>query len=187
MPIFEDEKEDKRVEFLRRQEEEDLARILSEKYGLQYTDLSLVSINSDALRLIPEEEARNAEIAAFGRIGKKVNVGARAPKNSKAQTSVTKLEELGYQVTMYMVSGESLKRAWDRYKDLSYATESKAGVFEIGGEELEKLLPKIRGVRDVGVLINEAITLKRAYRITRILEIALAGALSLKASDVHFE
>jgi len=42
-------------------------------------------------------------------------------------------------------------------------------------------------LEDISTLINEAITLKHAYRITRILEVILAGALSTGASDVHFE
>jgi len=187
MPVFNEEEHNKRLDFLRRQEEEELARILSSKYGISYLDLSLVSISSEALRLIPDIEAKDAEVAAFGKIGKKLSVGVRSPLNPKTKVAVAKLIDLGYEVTTYMVSHESLKRAWERYQDLSYATESKAGVFEISSTSVEELLGKVSSIKDISVLINEAIVMKRAYRVTRILEIILAGALGTSASDIHIE
>jgi type IV pilus assembly protein PilB len=187
MVVFADAEEQKRIEFLRRREEENLAQMLSSKYGVQYVDLTLVAINSDALRLITEADARAAEAAAFGRIGKRVNVAARAPENPKVKALVAKLEELGYEVTLFIASQESLSRAYTRYADLSYATETKAGVFELSNQELEELLAKVTNLADIGAMVKEAIELKRAYRITRILEVILAGGLATGASDVHFE
>ena len=52
MVTFDETKSNKRVANLRKKEEEDLASILSNKYGLEYIDLSAVSINTDALQLI---------------------------------------------------------------------------------------------------------------------------------------
>jgi type IV pilus assembly protein PilB len=187
MVEFADAEQQKRVNFLRRREEEELAQMLSQKYGVEYIDLSLVAVNSDALRLIPEAEARDAEVAAFGRVAKRLSIAARAPENPKVKALMQKLADLGYEVTVFMTSQESLKRAYAHYAELSYATETKAGVFELSNEELEALLEKVTKLTDISALINEAITLKHAYRITRILEVILAGALSTGASDVHFE
>ncbi len=187
MVIFADQEEQKRIDFLRKREEEELAQLLSHKYGVEYVDLSLVAVNTDALRLIPEAQARETEAAVFGRVGKRVSLAARAPENPKVKALVVKLKELGYDATVFMASQESLGRAFARYADLSYATETKAGVFELSNTELEELLTKVTGLEDIGKLINEAITLKHAYRITRILEVILAGGLATGASDVHFE
>lgn len=185
--VFADQEEQKRIEFLRKREEEELAQILSAKYGVEYVDLTLVAVNVDALRLLSEAEARDAEAATFGRVGKRVSMAVRAPENPKVKTLVQKLTDLGYEVTLYMCSQESLARAFERYADLSYAKESKAGVFEISSEEVEELAGKVKNLEDIGALINDAIVMKRAYRITRILEIILAGGLSTNASDIHFE
>jgi type II secretory ATPase GspE/PulE/Tfp pilus assembly ATPase PilB-like protein len=187
MPIVDDPEELKREEHLRKQEEEDLAQILSQKYGLTYLDLTLVSVNTDALRLIPEKEARETEVAAFGRVGKKLSVAVRSPQNPKTQEQIAKLVDLGYSVTEFMVSEESLKHAWERYQDLSFAKQSTAGVFEVSSESVEELLGKVNSTRDIGSLITDAVTMKKAYRITRILEIIFAGALATGASDIHFE
>ena len=187
MVVFADSEQEKRLEFLRKQEEEELAQVLSQKYGVEYVDLTLVSVNVDALRLLSEKEARDAEAATFGQVGKRVSLAARAPENPKVKTLVQKLTELGYEVTVYMCSQESLRRAFARYADLSYAKETKAGVFEISSDEVESLAGKVKSLADIGSLTAEAISMKRTYRVTRILEIILAGALSTGASDVHFE
>jgi type IV pilus assembly protein PilB len=187
MVVFNDSEESKRIEFLRKREAEELAQLLSQKYGVEYVDLSLVAINTDALRLISEQEARESEAAVFGRVGKRITVAARSPENPKVKALLKKLEGLGYEPTVFIASEESLKRAYARYADLSYATETKAGVFELSNEELEQLLTKVTKLEDISALITEAITLKHTYRITRILEVILAGALATKASDVHFE
>src|SRR3989338_7281349 len=187
MVVFADDEQQKRLDFLRKREEEELAQVLSSKYGVQYVDLSLVAINVDALRVITEVEAKDAEAAAFGRVGKKLSVAVRAPENPKAKALANKLNDRGYEVTLYMCSKASLERAYQRYADLSYATESKAGVFELSNEELEQLLTKVTSLQDISALIQEAVELRRAYRITRILEVFLAGGLSLGASDIHFE
>jgi len=185
--VFNDTEEEKRVDFLRKREEEELAQVLSRKYGVEYVDLSLVAVNVDALRIIPEAESRANEVAAFGRVGKKLSLAARAPENPKVKELTKKLIEQGYEVTIFMCSQESLKRAYARYADLSYATESKAGVFELSSQEVEEFSGKVKSLADIGALINESLDLKHTYRVTRILEIILAGALSTGASDVHFE
>ncbi|MDO8518342.1 MAG: hypothetical protein Q7S26_03575, partial [bacterium] len=187
MVVFNDAEQEKRLEFLKKREEEELAQMLSRKYGVEYIDLSLVAVNSDALRLLTEAESREAEAALFGQVGKKLSLAARAPENPKVKNLKTKLEERGFTVTIFMASQESLKRAFGRYADISYATESKAGVFELSSDDLEDLLEKVTGLSDIGTLIQEAIAMKRAYRITRILEVILAGGLATGASDIHFE
>jgi type II secretory ATPase GspE/PulE/Tfp pilus assembly ATPase PilB-like protein len=136
---------------------------------------------------LTEAEARDAEMVVFGRVGKRLSAAARAPESQKVKALMTKLGDLGYEVVLFIASEESLKRAYARYAELSYATETKAGVFELSNQELEELLTKVGSLTDISALVREAIDLKRAYRVTRILEVILAGGLATGASDVHFE
>src|SRR3989344_3767694 len=137
MVQFNEAEGDKRLDFLRKREEEELAQMLSKKYGVEYVDLSLVAVNTEALRVIPEAQAKSAEAAAFGKVGKRLSVAVRAPESDKVKILVKKLEEQGYEVALFMCSQESLKRAYQRYADLSYATETKAGVFELSNRSEE--------------------------------------------------
>ncbi|HWB33746.1 MAG TPA: hypothetical protein VG753_00260, partial [Candidatus Paceibacterota bacterium] len=120
MVVFADAEEQKRVDFLRKREEEELAQMLAGKYGVEYVDLTLVAINTDALRLLTEAEAHDAEMVVFGRVGKRLSAAARAPENPKVKALVAKLTDMGYEVTLFIASQESLGRAYARYADLSY-------------------------------------------------------------------
>ncbi|MCL9972010.1 MAG: GspE/PulE family protein [Candidatus Pacebacteria bacterium] len=178
---------DLHLEELRRREEEELASILSQKYGATYIDLTRVTINSEAIRIIPEDVARDAEVAAYDLVSKKISLAQRSPANPKVRVLKDELAAKGYTFVDYMVSRASLESAWTRYKDLSFAVETKEGVIDISSKELSSVADAIHSVADVAAAIQEVGALKRAYRISRIVEVVMAGAFAVNASDVHIE
>ena len=188
MAQFADEElRDTRVAELRRREEEDLAKILSKKYQVPYADLSRITIDTDGLRLIEEEEARNAKIAVFDLIGKRARVAMLAPGREDSQKTIKKLEDKGLIVEPFMVSTQSLERAWERYKEISYASNTKEGMLEISSKDIENFINEVHRIEDVKALIEEIVQMKKSFRISRIVEIIMAGAISLGASDIHIE
>jgi type IV pilus assembly protein PilB len=188
MPVFKEEEEQKqKIELLRQREEEDLAEILSKKYGVGYIDLSREPLSADGLRLVPEADARAAESIVFQRNGKKLSVAVRTPNSNKVKELLHSLEERGYIPSVFMVSRLSLERAWGRYKDLSLTTETRAGVLDISGEEIQTLISEIHSLEDANKKITEVLGLKKTYQISRILETVIAGSLALGASDIHVE
>lgn len=187
MPVFDETKQQKKLDTLHHKEEEELARILSQKYGLQYADLSRESINTDALRLIAEEKSRASEAAVFQKAGSKIALAVRTPNNPALPDVIADLESRGYKTTLHMVSSASLERAWAYYKDITFAIETEAGVLDISGEEIKKLLEKIVNLATARDALKDVLGMKRAYRITRIVETMIAGALSNQASDIHIE
>lgn len=182
-----EDKQEKRLEELRKKEEEDVVRILATKYGLNFVDLKPIPINTDALRLIPEELAREAKIAVFDKTGRKIQVALFSPKNDKATTIIKKLESDGYKPQISMATTASLEKAWDRYKDLSFAVNSTAGTFDISTSQVTDFMSKIKKIEDVSAIIKEILTLKKAYKISKMMEAMIAGALALSASDIHVE
>lgn len=182
-----EKKQDERLVELRAREEEGLAQMLSGKYGVEYVDLSSKSIETDALRLIPEADARASESAAFRKINKTLFVAMRSPERPDALKVVENLERLGYSVRRMIASRASLEHAWDRYHDISYATESEAGVLTLSNDVINEMLQKLKKVEDVTTEIARNSTSKDTHRVSRILETLMAGALSLGASDVHLE
>ena len=187
MVVFDEGKQEERVRTLHRKEEEELASILSRDHGVPYLDLSAHPINIDALRVIKEAEARAADIAIFNATDKKIDVAVRSPKNEKTMAAIEDLKRRGYLPEIFMVSHQSLERVWERYKDLSYSFETKSGALDISNEEVLEMTRKVTSLDDIKKLIEGALSMKRAYRISKILEIILAGAISLKASDIHLE
>ena len=182
-----DKNADLRLDELRHREEEELASILSQKYNATYIDLSRVTINSEALRIIPEADARAAEVAAFDIVGKKISLAQRSPANPKVATLKADMATKGYTFVDFMVSQASLAAAWSRYKDLSFAVETKEGMIDISSNELTKTIEQIKTIADVAANIGEVGEMKKTYRISRVVEVVMAGAFAVDASDIHIE
>lgn len=187
MVQFNEVRQKKKIEELRIQEAENLTRILAEKYKIPYLDLSTTPINTDALRLIPEEEARTANIAAFRLIGKTVHVAVSSPESEKVKMALKELERRDYKPVLHLVSKRSLERAWKRYKEISYSEETEAGVLEISNEQVVKYSRELSSLDDFISVITGILKGKKRYRTSHLLEIFIAGALATKASDIHIE
>jgi type II secretory ATPase GspE/PulE/Tfp pilus assembly ATPase PilB-like protein len=187
MATFNEKKQDERLHELRSREEEQLAEMLAPKYGVEYVDLTSKSIDTDALKLVPEQQARSVEVAPFHKVNKMLFVAMRAPERPDAIQVLKDLEGLGYTIRRYIVSKASLEHAWDRYHDLSFATETEAGILTLSNETIQQMLEKLKTMQDVKAEIDSHTASKDAHRISRVLEIVMAGALSLGASDVHLE
>ncbi len=184
---FDEDKQNKRVNELHKREEEDLARYLSGKYGIEYLDLSTVGINNDALRVMTEEQAKAAKVGVFGIIGKKLKIGVLSPESEATKEIIELLKDRGYTPVLYMVSTAGLEKVWGHYKDLTFSVETKAGALDISNEEIDSFLEKVKTLPDVKNAITETLGLKKSYRVSKIMEIILAGALSTNASDIHIE
>lgn len=187
MVVFDEEKENEQISVLHKKEEEELVSQLASRHGVPYLDLSTHPINIDALRVVKEADARAASLAVFNATDKNIDVAVLSPENDKTKEALEDLKQRGYNLEIFMVSHGSLERVWERYKDLSYSFETKSGALDISNEKIIEATEKVHSLSDVKGLIEEVLALKRAYRISRILEIILAGSIALKASDVHLE
>ena len=184
---FNEDKQRQKIAGLREQEEEGFAEAMAQKYKLPYVDLGVTPVNIDALRIIKEGDAREAEVAAFNILNKRISVGIISPNNQKTITAIENLKDRGYSPILFMISHQSMEKVWERYKDLSYALETKGGALDIANEEIQEIIKTVKGAPDIKNLIETVIREKKSYRISRILEVMLAGAIAVNASDVHIE
>ena len=184
---FDDDKQKKNLSDLRKQEEEDLIQTLAEaRYGVPPVHLSSMPIENDALRLIDEKDARVEEVAAFKLLGKDVHVAIHSPQPDKIANWTKFFTDREYIPHFYMASLASLEKAWDRYKEISYAEETRAGSIAISGEALKKLMVNIKNIEDIKKAVQD-IEKDNIHTTSHILEVAIAGAVAINASDIHFE
>ncbi|MFH1178182.1 MAG: ATPase, T2SS/T4P/T4SS family [bacterium] len=187
MDTFDTENTNEKLAEIREREEEDVAHILSEKYGIAYADLSLKEIDTEALRIIPEEEAREAEVAAFEKTAKELSLAVHNPNNPHLAKVREELTVRGFKLKEFLVSKKGLEKAFARYIDLSLTTESKVGVFSITPETLAKITSE-SGTRSLlKQELDAATSLTTLDRVSRILEVIFAGSFALRSSDIHFE
>jgi len=188
MADFDEEKQNKQLEDLHKLEEEQLVAVLAEaKYGLPYVDLSRLGVDNEALRAIDEKDAREMKIAPFKLSGKNIFIAVRSPSEDLLEKIKEQVERKNLLPTFYMASIASLNKVWDRYKEISMAENSKVGGLDISGEILQETAKNIQKMQDIEKLIREAMEGNQIHKISHIFEIILAGAIAIKASDIHIE
>ncbi|MEX0918275.1 MAG: GspE/PulE family protein [Candidatus Paceibacterota bacterium] len=187
MPQFDDRlSTNKRLRAFQDNEEERLLSALAEQNGYRYIDLKGLSLNPEAITVIPEEAAKAAMLVAFDKQQKKLSVAVRNPNNPETKRVLEGLNDQ-WQVTVYMCSTKSLEHAWKRYADHRTTVAVKQGVLDIDPTEIVGLTSKLTSRDKVTEFIKEIRTVNTARRISTTLEAIFAGAIALSASDIHIE
>ncbi len=188
MASFDEEKQNKQLDELHKQEEEQLVATLAEsKYGIPYINLYRLGVDNEALRAISEQDAREMNVAPFKLFGKNIFIAVRAPTDSLFARLKEDMERKSLVPVFYMASAASLNKVWDRYKEISMAESSRIGGLDISGEVLRDTAKQIEKMEDIEKLVKEALEGNKIHKISRLLEIILAGAIAIKASDIHIE
>jgi len=188
MALFDEEKQNKQLEDIHKEEEEQLVATLAEsKYGLPYINLYRLGIDNEALRAISEKDSQEMNVGAFKLFGKNIFIALHTPTDSLMERLKEDMERRNLIPVFYMASTASIKKVWDRYKEISMAESSKIGGLDISGEVLRDTAKKIEKIQDIEKLITEALEGNKIHKISRLLEIILAGAIAIKASDIHIE
>ena len=185
---FNEEKQDARIKELRAKEEEDFAEIIAAKVGLPYMDLSKIAINTDALGIIPETDARKASLACFRATGKLIDIAVASPESPEVKAIIDDFAGKGFSTTLYVASKASLERAWGHYADIAASSQTHAGVIAISDEDIVKYLDSFTTLAEIKQAItDEEASVRSGKGISRLVEIMLAGALALSSSDIHLE
>ncbi|MBI2640966.1 MAG: type II/IV secretion system protein [Candidatus Sungbacteria bacterium] len=183
MPQFKEDSVARKLELLRRKEEEENVKTLSQKYKLPYADLTAFPIEIDAIKVISEEKARDGELAVFQIAGKRLNIAVRNPDKNSTAAILKRLAEDRYEYELYLVSRSGLERAWSFYKRVPAEQGTMPGAIEVSPERMAAFQKEINTVAQIQKKIAGVLFAKT----TEILEILLAGAISVGASDVHLE
>ncbi len=188
MHEFDDEKGNKQLDDLHRQEEEELVAMLAEsKYSLPYINLYNTKVENEALRSIPEPEAIRMQVAPFKLSGTKVFIALRSPQQEIIKNVTELVAAKNLIPEFYMASSTSLHKVWDRYKEISMAENSQVGGIDISAETLRETAKNIKHIQDIEKLITKSLSGNKIHKVSHILEIILAGAIAVKASDIHIE
>ena len=170
---------EEKMQTIRTQEIEDAAQKNASKLSLPYLNLKSFPIDSSAVYLLNESDAHLGQLLIISKTGKTLKIAALDSQNPKTQEIIKKLSEEGYAYDLAIVSELSLAIGWRRY-ELKKDTQALMGTIEIKESELSDLQKQIK---DIGDLKSKLVNLP----ITKVLNILIAGALKVGASDVHFE
>jgi type IV pilus assembly protein PilB len=184
---FDDALQNHELEDLRRDEEEQLVKILSDKYGLPYIDLRGISPEPDAMQMVKEEEARAAGAVPFKAVGRKIYIATLSPSNERLEELVRPLETRGSEILLYLCSHASLDHVLSRYVDLNQITKVESGMLELTHEKMTALMASFDTIDELRAQFDALMSSQVLYKTTRIIELMVAGALKFDASDIHIE
>ncbi|MGM0629156.1 MAG: GspE/PulE family protein [Patescibacteria group bacterium] len=187
MKNFDKEAREDKLDSFRTRQQEHLAKRLADKNGISYTDLSTVFIKNKAVSLVPEEEAREGHLIVFDKVNKNIKIAVLSPEYQKTQEVIKDLKDRGFRTEIFVVSEKSLEYAWKVYEDIEYIKEKGAGSFDISEDSISEYRKKLKKTEDVNERVKEMVNRKNFADTSSILELVLAGALALGASDIHFE
>ena len=170
-----------RLKKLKSQSEEEHAARLAENLGLPYLDLHIIPLNVDDLYKVKEDVARKARAAVIHSSGNHIKVATSNPESENFLEFVYDMEEnLGYEVSVVVVSHSSLEHALSQYENVFLLESLDSIRIKLTGEDLQKFEQRLGRLLELNNNINTLPT-------TEILDIIFAGAVALNASDIHFE
>lgn len=170
---------------LHREGEERAAEKLAEKLGHTYADLSKTPISLEAVKVLPEDEAREAKAAVIQLSNLKIALAVANPESPATKKIEEELKAKKYEVKIVVVSLSSLAGAWRFYRFVKPESEVITGKVVIPKERLEELKARLTSLDAIHKEFAD-LNLSKTAPVT-ILEIVFAGALAMRASDVHAE
>lgn len=169
----------------RRFAEESDAKRRAIQIGFPYLDIVSTRVPTElkAMQKISETDARKALLVPLHYNKEKIVIAAFDPRLPEAHTIIEKLRAAGSAVEIHIVSRVSLEHGWSYYKYVPDETKEIAGKVDINEENLNIILGEVKTLKD---LESHLANFSSPF-ISQMLEIILAGAMALKASDIHME
>jgi len=166
---------------LKHESEEQQTAGLATTLGLPYIDLNIFPIDPETLRTIPREDAEKNGLVCIQRAGKNVSLAISNFSLPGLKEYISKLEtEEGYKIKLFICSKTGFQKTLEKYKHIALLDSLEELRLTLTGKDLEDFEKKLKDVIDLKKRINEIPT-------TEVINIVLAGAVKMEASDIHFE
>lgn len=177
---IDEDKQQKKLEELHKQEEEKFSQHIAQKNSLPYANLFIATINTEALFLLEKERAIEAEIAIIQKSDETLTVAVRDPQNLNTKIALNQLQAK-YHLKIVVASLRGLKKVWESY-DTAAPKKEITGSLEISPDTIAQFEKELKTVADVQEKFETI-----HQDVVHILELVIGSSLGLGASDIHFE
>jgi len=170
---------DKKMEEIEISDKEKMAMQKANSLGLPHVDLSQFPVSSEALRAIPEKEAKNKKVVCFYYSIEEIRLGCVEPNEEIEELAYQLAERHHAQIGLYIISDHSLGRVLKLYGTLPKIKPIKKEI-NITDEELAKYQESVSTLNSLRDHFDKT-------SVTELLVLLIASALKTNASDVHVE
>ncbi|MEK7841174.1 MAG: ATPase, T2SS/T4P/T4SS family, partial [Deltaproteobacteria bacterium] len=160
--------------------EKDLTTFLSRQYGIPSVDLAATEIDTEIIKLIPEDVAKKYQVIPISRTGSTLIMAMADPSNIFAIDDIKFLT--GYNVESVIASETAIKDAIEKYYAVA---EEEMALGDVLTEFDESEMEILHDEEDVDVA-----DLKKAVEdapVVKLVNIILTDAIKKGASDIHVE
>ncbi|MBD3300074.1 MAG: hypothetical protein GF347_01855 [Candidatus Moranbacteria bacterium] len=178
--IFDQDKLSRALREIQASSEEEKASLLAKRLGFPYVDLNIYPLSLDVLHTLDEEFAQKSGIITLHKAGKNLKIAIAQPENLETVEAITELQDKGYRCQIYIASKNGINHALQKYKQFNLAENLDDMKVNLSGKELEEFEEQVKELVDLKKKITSIPT-------TEILNIIIAGAIKMNASDIHFE
>jgi len=166
---------------MKHESEEQQAAAIAAVLKLPYIDLNIFPVDPETLRTISKSDAEKYELVCIQRSGKNVALALADIANPDLAEYLKKLEkEEGYKLKFFFCSQTGLKKTIEKYKHIALIESLEELRLTLTGADLDEFEKKLKDVIDLRKRITEIPT-------TEVINIVMAGAIKMDASDIHFE
>jgi type II secretory ATPase GspE/PulE/Tfp pilus assembly ATPase PilB-like protein len=179
MPTPQDNPLNQFVTNLQREKEEELTQQRALEFGIGYQNLMGYQPNPAAVPLVPKSLAQSAEIFAFEKSGVTVSLALVDPTNPNTISALKTLESMDeYEFKPFLISESAFKYLISIYDTFAPAQTNTEDITL--DEALTNQFSQISNLKSLQTTLAHAST-------SNSVELILAGAVALQASDIHIE
>lgn len=173
------EKFDTKIKQLDLKAKEDEAQMTASSFGMQYINLAAFPISAEALKAIPEAQAREMKIVCFYFTPDDMRVGVVNPSEPLNEFAYQLGERHHTPAKIYLISEHSMEAALKLYATLPIIKPISKDI-NITDEELARFKEGIENLQALQQFFKN-------ISITDILTLMIASALKTNSSDIHVE
>jgi type IV pilus assembly protein PilB len=159
--------------------EKDLTVFLSKQYGIPTVDLTSQEIDTDIVKLIPEDVAQKYQVIPVSRTGATLVVAMADPSNIFAIDDIKFLT--GYNVEPLVASDAAIKAAIEEHYEANDMMGLEGVLTEFDEEEMEVVHEEDEiDMSDLKKAVEDA-------PVVKLVNLILTDAIKKGASDIHIE
>ena len=170
------QKRKKQLQNLWQQSKEREAQRLAERNNLLYINLKRTAIETSALAIVDQKQARKANAVVFQKIGNQLRIAVTDPFNPETIRLITNLKQMGYKIAEYVVTPESLDWALSFYRFIRPKQKKLEHFLDVSSTTFISFQN-----------LHEALLEIKKENVTKLVSLIFKSAVEADASDVHFE
>lgn len=151
----------------------------AQKMGMNYVDIASVHINPDHLKVLSGQDASQALVIPFFKLGKKVRLAIVHPTKPGTQAIIRKLKDEGYSINVNLASETGMRKALESYSKIEDINRIKPENI-IDEEKIESYQQEVENLSSLREKI-QTVTAEEALNFINV------GALKTGASDIHYQ